>query len=195
MINKLFSRNLIPSITIAAVFLSLIIIFDFVFDLFKVWIYSIQVFLVIYAIGIYKIQNYMVNILFLLVVPPILFGIENGAWVINGWQVFFEYFLVFYIFAFLYFSRFINTRFNKKNNKYIDYWIFIISFIFLLVVKYFLHSLASMFWWGKNNFNACLIYNGPWIATNSICVPIAIIVALPIFKLFDKYNDNEKLKW
>ncbi|WP_022935357.1 hypothetical protein ACJA28_00175 [Mesomycoplasma moatsii] len=194
--NKLFSNDVIISICIAGIFLSLILITNFIFDLFKVWAYSIQVFLIIYAIGIYKIKNLFVNVFFLLITPLILFFIENSAYVINGMQVFFEYFLTFYIFSLLYLLRWSNIFLkNKKNYQSIQIILFIVFFILLIFLKFFMHSLASMFWFGKNNFGAALIYNLLWLATNSLTIPILIIIIFPIFKLFDTLNKNQENKW
>lgn len=194
--RKLFSNDVIISICIAGIFLSLILITNFIFDLFKVWVYSIQVFLIIYAIGIYKIKNLFVSIFFLLITPLMLFFAENGAYVINGMQVFFEYFLTFYIFSLLYLLRWINIFWkNKENCQSIQIISFIVFFTLLIFLKFFMHSLASMFWFGKNNFGAALIYNLPWLATNSLTIPILIVVIFPVFKLFDTLSKNQENKW
>lgn len=195
-LNRLIKKNIIISICESGVLIALILITNYVFDLFKVWNWSIQVFLIIYAIGIYKIPNIVVNIFFLFVVPPLLFAMENGIWAINASQVFFEYFLVFYVFSLLYISKIISNLFkNKKNFKIIDYFIFIISFSILIIIKYFLHSIASLLWWNSKNYLASLIYNSSWLATNSLTILISIFVVFPIFELFEKINLEQKNKW
>lgn len=194
--NNLFKTNVISSICIAGIFLAFILILNFVFDLFKVWTWSIQMFLVVYALGIYKIKNLIVNFFFLLIVPPLLFVTESGAYVINGTQVFIEYFLVFYIFCLLYLSSFIACLFkNKKIFKIIDIFIFTISFIIILIIKFLLHSLASLVWWGSKDFVAALAFNSMWLAANTFTIPIAIAISPIVFKLFDKVELDTKNKW
>ncbi|MBD5423175.1 MAG: hypothetical protein HDR43_01630 [Mycoplasma sp.] len=187
--------NLIFSICVASILLAIIIVLDFSLENVKIFHYSIQVFLIFYAIGIYKINNILVNIFFFLVVPPILFALEIGPWIINPLQTFFEYFLVFYIFSFIYLSRFISNIFIKnKHYQLISYLIFIISFSIMICIKYLLHSLASLTWWGKDPW-AALVYNVPWLLTNLLTIPIAISTTFPIFKLFYRYENDYKNKW
>ena len=193
--NFFIKNNAIFSICIAGIFLALIILLNFVFDLFKVWSWSIQMFLVIYAIGIYKIKNIIVNICFLLVTPPLLFAMENNVYAINGIQLFFEYFLVFYIFALLYISRCISNLFKKKNHYLIiDSFIFVVSFSLLIILKYFLHSIASYTWW-STPFWGSLVFNAPWLATNALTIPVAILICPFVFKLFKKSELENKNKW
>lgn len=195
-LNQLIKKNIIISICESGILIAIILLTNYVFDLFKVWNWSIQVFLIIYAIGIYKIPNIVVNIFFLLIVPPLLFAMENGVWAINAGQVFFEYFLVFYVFSLLYISQIISNLFkNKKNFKMIDCCIFVISFSILIIIKYFLHSIASLLWWDSKNYLASLIYNSSWLATNSLTIIISIFIVFPIFKLFEKIDLEQKNKW
>ncbi len=193
--NKIFSKDIIISITISGIFLALIIVTNFIFDLFKVWNWSIQVSLIIYAIGIYKIKNIFINIFFILITPLILFFIENGPWIINWIQVFFEYFLVYYVFSFLFISRKISNLFIKNKHYFIyDNFIFLISFTLLIFIKFFLHVFATMTWW-NNNFIGSLTFNVPWLVTNLLTIPIASILIIPAFKLFRMLYDNQFNKW
>lgn len=193
--NNFWFDNLLFSICISGIFIALILLLNYVFDLFKVWNWSIQMFLVVYAIGIYKIKNIVVNLFFFFIVPLLLFLLENGAYVINGMQVFFEYFLAFYIFAFLYLSIYIAKVVKLKTNKKIyDYLVFTSSYIILLIVKFFMHSLASYFWW-DTAFWPAMIYNGPWLATNCLTIIVVLIIEIPIFKLFEKSYLEQKNKW
>ena len=197
--NNFFkSNNVVTSIAIAGVMLAFILILQFAFEDVKVFGgWGIQIFLIIYAISIWKIKNIVVNIMFVIITPPLLFVLERGAWVINGMQVFFEYFLVYYIFIILYIPRYICHKFSGHfKNKYIlfESIIFLISFSILIVVKFLLHSVASLTWWDTPWWGS-LVYNSTWLATNILLVPIAALIVFPIFKLFDKFNSGYQNKW
>lgn len=181
---------LLISITVAGIFCSLILVFNFIFDLFKIWNWSLQFFLIIYAIGIYKIKNFIVNLFFLIIIPILIFMFENDPYIINPLQTFYEYFLVFYIFAFLYFSNCFSFLFrNSKKFFLIDLIIFIISYFILITIKFLLHSIASLTWFNVS-FNGAIIYNLSWYFTNLLTVPIAISISPFSFMLFKKTNIN-----
>ncbi len=185
-------KSLIFSISIASILLALIIVFDFFLENIKIFNFSIQVFLIFYAMGILWIKNWQVNIFFFLSCPIILFFIEQNPYIINGIQVIFEYFLVFYIFGLFYLLKMLFAKIDIRNskNKFFINLIFIIMFTLLIFFKYFLHSLASLTWWGKD-IDSAFIFNAPWLLVNLINIPILIVIIYPISLLFYQYNyDN-----
>lgn len=196
--NNFFKNDIVMSIAIAGMMLAFILILQFAFENVKIFGgWGIQIFLIVYAISIWKIKNIIVNIIFMIITPPLLFVLEQGVWAVNGLQVFFEYFLVYYIFALLYIPRYVCYKLKAKfKNKYLlfESIIFIISFTILIIIKFLLHSIASLTWWDTPWWSA-LVYNSTWLATNILLVPIASLIVYPIFKLFDKFNVNYENKW
>lgn len=177
----------------------MILLFQFAFENVKVFGgWGIQLFLIIYAIGIYKINNLIVNIFFLLITPIALFFLENGIYSINFIQTFFEYFLVYYIFFILIFAQklfiYLNKKFNFKHLILIDTIFFITIFFILIVIKYFFHSLASLTWWDLPFWSA-LSFNSLWFATNILLIPILVIITPFVFKLFYRIYQDNKNRW
>lgn len=193
----MIKRTKIPifDICITAIFIAVIFIFNFIFENIKIFNFSIQVFLIFYAIGIYKITNIILNIFFIIIIPPLLFAFEQNAYIINLLQVFFEYFLVFYIFAIFILAKYISSLFlNNQKYQLISFVIFISFFALLIIFKYILHCIASLTWWNKAPL-ASFIFNLPWLLTNLLLIPIVSIVSFPIFKLFNHYQNQIKNKW
>ena len=199
-------KDIIPSITITGIFLAIIIVLNYIFDLFKGFGgYSIQVFLVFYAIGIYKIKNIIASLFLLIIAPIILFFLEQGPWIKNFFQVFIEYFLVFYIFGLLYITRIITWKVESKQSQLsikktwitIDFILFAISYIVLICIKFLIHSAASYFFWLESkSWIAALSYNLLGVLVNGfMTVPLLIIVAPLILYFFDKYNFLNKNKF
>lgn len=192
-------RDIIASICISGVLLAIILLFQFAFENVKVFGgWGIQIFLIIYAFGIYKINNLIVNIFFLLITPVILFFLENGIYSINFIQTFFEYFLVYYVFFILIVVQklfiYLNRKFNFKYSTLIDTVFFITTFFILIVIKYFLHAIASLTWWDLSFWSA-LSFNSLWFATNILLIPISVIVAPLVFRLFYKVFQDNMNKW
>lgn len=188
-------KTMIFDICITSMLIALILVLNVILENVKVFQFSIQLFLIFYAIGIYKISNWLINVFFILIVPPLLFAFEQNAYIINAMQVFFEYFLVFYIFSILLLVRLISNLFiNNKHYKLISYIIFVTSFSLLIILKYVLHCLASLTWWNKEPL-ASFAFNLSWLFTNLFLIPATIVVAFPIFQLFDHYNYQSQNKW
>lgn len=201
-INKL-KENVLFSISIAGILLSLIIVLNFAFDLFSGFGgFSIQMFLVVYALGIYLIPNLFVSFSFLFITPAILFALEGDPYIINPMQVFIEYFLVFYSFILMWFARFINKKIVtksiiKSNTKRISFEIALIVFFYILciVIKFLYHSVASYLYWGVPWIGA-LSYNALGsLANSSITIPF-LIISLPSFiYLKNKHYLDNLSKW
>lgn len=189
------NKTLVFDICITAIFIAIILVINFIFENIKFFSFSIQIFLIFYAIAIYKISNIIINIFFIIIVPLLLFAFEQNAYIINALQVFFEYFLVFYIFAILILAKYINSFFIRcKQYKLISYCIFISFFSLLIILKYILHCIASLTWWGKEPL-AAFIFNLSWLFTNLFLIPISAIISFPIFNLFDHYQYQLNNKW
>lgn len=194
---KYKNNSIIHSMTIASLLMALIIIFDFLLENIKIFNYSIQVFLIFYAIGILWIKNWQINILFFIFCPIILFFIEQNPYIINWIQVIYEYFLVFYIFGLFYIFKILFANIDIKNNnknKSLVNICFIILFTILIVLKYVLHSLASLTWWGKH-FVPAFLFNIPWLIVNLINIPILISIIYPISWLIYYYEIKQENYW
>lgn len=192
---KYKNNSTIYSIILASILMSLIIIFDYFLEFIKIFNYSIQVFLIFYAIGILWIKNWQINIFFFISCPIILFFIEQNPYIINWFQMIYEYFLVFYIFGLFYILKiiFVNIELKDKN-KFLINVCFIIMFTILIFLKYILHSFASLTWWGKH-FVAAFLFNIPWLVTNLINVAILIAIIYPISWLIYYYQNNQENYW
>ena len=185
---KYKNNSIIHSMTIASLLMALIIIFDFLLENIKIFNYSIQVFLIFYAIGILWIKNSQINILFF---------IEQNPYIINWIQVIYEYFLVFYIFGLFYIFKILFANIDIKNNnknKSLVNICFIILFTILIFLKYVLHSLASLTWWGKH-FVPAFLFNIPWLIVNLINIPILISIIYPISWLIYYYEIKQENYW
>ncbi len=192
---KYKNNSTIYSITLASILMSLIIIFDYFLEFIKIFNYSIQVFLIFYAIGILWIKNWQINIFFFISCPIILFFIEQNPYIINWFQMIYEYFLVFYIFGLFYILKIIFANIELKDkNKFLINVCFIIMFTILIFLKYILHSFASLTWWGKH-FVAAFLFNIPWLVTNLINVAILIAIIHPISWLIYHYQNNQENYW
>ncbi len=192
---KYKNNSTIYSMILASILMSLIIIFDYFLEFIKIFNYSIQVFLIFYAIGILWIKNWQINIFFFISCPIILFFIEQNPYIINWFQMIYEYFLVFYIFGLFYILKiiFVNIELKDKN-KFLINVCFIIMFTILIFLKYILHSFASLTWWGKH-FVAAFLFNIPWLVTNLINVAILIAIIHPISWLIYHYQNNQENYW
>ncbi len=192
---KYKNNSTIYSITLASILMSLIIIFDYFLEFIKIFNYSIQVFLIFYAIGILWIKNWQINIFFFISCPIILFFIEQNPYIINWFQMIYEYFLVFYIFGLFYILKIIFANIELKDkNMFLINVCFIIMFTILIFLKYILHSFASLTWWGKH-FVAAFLFNIPWLVTNLINVAILIAIIHPISWLIYHYQNNQENYW
>lgn len=194
---KYKNNSIINSMTMAAILMALIIVLDFSLEYIKIFNYSIQVFLIFYAIGILWIKNWQINIFFFISCPIILFFIEQNPYIINWIQVIYEYFLVFYIFGLFYILKiiFANTEVKNNNkNKLLINICFITLFTILIFLKYVLHSIASLTWWGKH-FVAAFLFNVPWLVVNLINIPILISIIYPISWLIYHYQINQNNYW
>lgn len=192
---KYKNNSTIYSIILASILMSLIIIFDYFLEFIKIFNYSIQVFLIFYAIGILWIKNWQINIFFFISCPIILFFIEQNPYIINWFQMIYEYFLVFYIFGLFYILKIIFANIELKDkNKFLINVCFIIMFTILIFLKYILHSFASLTWWGKH-FVAAFLFNIPWLVTNLINVAILIAIIHPISWLIYHYQNNQENYW
>lgn len=192
------SSSLISSIAISGLFLSLILILNFAFDLFKAFGgFSIQMFLVVYALGIYIIKNKIVGIFFFISVPPILFGLENGPYIKTVMQVLLEYFIVFYVFGLFFIAPYLNKIINKQNNRFIESLIITIFYVVCIIIKFILHSIASYVYWLENaSWTAALVFNAIGsLANSSLTIPFLVIASPPILYLSNKFNDNIKNKY
>lgn len=192
---KYKNNSTIYSMILASILMSLIIIFDYFLEFIKIFNYSIQVFLIFYAIGILWIKNWQINIFFFISCPIILFFIEQNPYIINWFQMIYEYFLVFYIFGLFYILKiiFVNIELKDKN-KFLINVCFIIMFTILIFLKYILHSFASLTWWGKHVV-AAFLFNIPWLVTNLINVAILIAIIHPISWLIYHYQNNQENYW
>ncbi len=192
---KYKNNSTIYSMILASILMSLIIIFDYFLEFIKIFNYSIQVFLIFYAIGILWIKNWQINIFFFISCPIILFFIEQNPYIINWFQMIYEYFLVFYIFGLFYILKIIFANIELKDkNKFLINVCFIIMFTILIFLKYILHSFASLTWWGKH-FVAAFLFNIPWLVTNLINVAILIAIIHPISWLIYHYQNNQENYW
>ncbi len=192
---KYKNNSTIYSMILASILMSLIIIFDYFLEFIKIFNYSIQVFLIFYAIGILWIKNWQINIFFFISCPIILFFIEQNPYIINWFQMIYEYFLVFYIFGLFYILKTIFANIELKDkNKFLINVCFIIMFTILIFLKYILHSFASLTWWGKH-FVAAFLFNIPWLVTNLINVAILIAIIHPISWLIYHYQNNQENYW
>lgn len=194
---KYKNNSIIHSMTIAAILMALIIIFDFLLENIKIFNYSIQVFLIFYAVGILWIKNWQINIFFFISCPIILFFIEQNPYIINWIQVIYEYFLVFYIFGLFYILKIVFAHIKTNDISKIKSLInicFIILFIILIFLKYILHSIASLTWWGKH-FVPAFLFNVPWLIVNLINIPILISIIYPISWLIYHYQIKQENYW
>lgn len=192
------SSSLISSIAISGLFLSLILILNFTFDLFKAFGgFSIQMFLVVYALGIYIIKNKLVNIFFFLSVPPILFALENGPYIKTAMQVLLEYFIVFYVFGLFFLCPYLNKIINKKDNKFLETLLITFFYIICITIKFILHSIASyVYWLESKSWTAALVFNAIGsLANSSLTIPFLIIATPTVLFVSNRFNGNVQNKY
>lgn len=184
------------SIALAGIFLALIIVLNFVFDLFKGFGgFSIQMFLVVFALGIYLIPNIVTSICFLILTPLILFLLENNIYAISPMQVFLEYFLVFYCFILMLIPRFLNKKINFNNKKRIEISLILFFYVICIMIKFFLHTIASVAYWNLN-WIVSLSYNALGSLLNSTITIFFLLFALPIVLPLNSDNLKKTLnKW
>lgn len=195
-IKESLKYNIVFSVALSGVLLAIIIILNFAFDLFKGFGgFSIQMFLVVFALGLYIIPNCFISFCFLVVTPFVLFALEDGAYVVNPMQVFIEYFFVFYVFFIMYFARIINSKANKKKYKYIELFLICFFYIICIIFKFLLHSVASHFYWNVPWIGA-LTYNALGSLANSSITLFFLVLSTPvILMLKEQYARNSFNKW
>lgn len=196
--TKYLPSNLFLSISLAGIFLALVLILNFVFSPIKIpWSggYSIQMFLVVYCFGVYVIQNKIVAICFYIIVPPVLFFTKTEPYIVELMQVFIEYFLVFYIFGIFLILPCIKKSKIFEKNRILEITIFVLVYIICIIVKFLLHTLASHIYW-KLPWSAAFIANALSVLSNaSITIPFLLISNPIVFLISNKFNNLSKIKY
>lgn len=191
----------ILSIATAGLFLALIIALNFAFDAIPKFIgdFHIQMFLVVYALGIHLIKEKAISFTFMLALPPILFWLEPDAWNVAGLQIFLDYFIAFYGFGFCYLAapltRITATRFSQKTQKIIEIGWLVLFYSIGLTIKFFVHLAVGAIYFTDGDWFASLAVNGFWLANAVLTIPVLILVAPILITLNEKMLNNQNLKY
>lgn len=191
----------ILSIATAGLFLALIIALNFAFDAIPKFIgdFHIQMFLIVYALGIHLIKEKAISFTFMLALPPILFWLEPDAWNVAGLQIFLDYFIAFYGFGFCYLAapltRITTTRFSQKTQKIIEIAWLVLFYSIGLTIKFFVHLAVGVIYFTDGDWFASLAVNGFWLANAVLTIPVLILVAPILITLNEKMLNNQNLKY
>ena len=199
--SKVSLSSSLLSIATAGLFLALIIALNFAFDAIPKFIgdFHIQMFLVVYALGIHLIKEKAISFTFMLALPPILFWIEPDAWNVAGLQIFLDYFIAFYGFGFCYLAapltRITATRFSQKTQKIIEIGWLVLFYSIGLTIKFFVHLAVGAIYFTDGDWFASLAVNGFWLANAVLTIPVLILVAPILITLNEKMLNNQNLKY
>jgi len=150
--------------------------------------YSINIYFVVFAIGLVILKTNIIKIVFFLMVPFILMLYPN-IYFINIIQVIIEYILAIWCFFPFIFGNFIINK--LKNNKLYMLIVFSNIFIFCWFLKFLLHVIAGYFWWTDNSLIGSIIINAPIIASNLLLtIPIFILIFNRIIQVCERYYLN-----
>lgn len=191
----------ILSIATAGLFLALIIAINFAFDAIPKFIgdFHIQMFLVVYALGIHLIKEKAISFTFMLALPPILFWLEPDAWNVAGLQIFLDYFIAFYGFGLCYLvaplTKITTTKFSQKTQKIIEIAWLVLFYSIALAIKFFVHLAVGAIYFTDGDWFASLAVNGFWFANAVLTIPVLIMVAPVLIMLNDKMLNNLNLKY
>lgn len=147
---------------------------------------SFDIHWIFYIFGIIIIKDKSFKLFFFFSIP-FLSMFRGNIIAINQFQVFVEYFLVYYCF-FLF--LFLNPKNDRKNSK-IQFVVFILFLILSFFIRLVLHAISGIIWWGANNFATSILLNIRILMLDWIIVIPLTIITYPSLILFYK-EQNKK---
>ena len=199
--SKVSLSSSLLSIATAGLFLALIIALNFAFDAIPKFIgdFHIQMFLVIYALGIHMIPEKGISLAFMLALPPILFWLEPDAWNVAGLQIFLDYFVVFYGFGLCYLvsplTKWTTKKLNPTTQKVVEIVWLTLFYSIALTLKFLVHLAVGAIYFTDGDWIASLSVNAFWLANAVLTIPVLIMVAPALLIINNKMLKNQASKY
>ena len=197
----LLKDNLLISIAIAGMFLALIIVLKHSFSFWKVFGgYSIQMFLVVYFVGLYIIKNKVVSVAFLVTTPAILLLVKPPSTIISPMQIFVEYFVAFLIFGLTYLvlplTKYLKQRIlSPKWSKVAEVSTLTLCYFVILVLKFLVHWVAGFLYWDQKVWDSFTFNLTASLANNALTIPVFALICPVVLGCNTKLSENLALKY
>ncbi|MGL5591418.1 MAG: hypothetical protein ACRDCF_01640 [Mycoplasmoidaceae bacterium] len=147
---------------------------------------SFDIHWIFYILGIIVIKDKSFRLFFFFSIP-FLSMFRGNIIAINHFQVFVEYFLVYYcFFLFLFF----NWLTDKKSSK-VQFVVFVSFLIISFFIRLMLHTISGILWWGANSFEMSILINIRILILDWIVVVPLTIITYPSLKLFYKQQNKK----
>lgn len=173
------NKVILKDISLAGLLTGLICFLNIIFNFFPILFgYSINLYFVVFAVGLIIIKNKGINFFFFLFMPLILmiYPDYSKTFFKTIGQFILEYIItVWCFFPFLFGGAMIKKMELKKIDKNIIFFIFLSIFVFCWFLKLAIHIIAGRIWW-TDSWTVSVIINLPIILSN-------LIITIPVFSL------------